>query len=274
MVFTLCSVMIEQVFAIQELEERVGQKTEAWRRSSSETPELNDEIEQFLYTVSHDLKSPLVTAQGFAGLLERDLREGRTDRLAEFAEQIKAAIGQMARLIDDLLNLSRVGRLIRPPERVDMSDLVRKVMRLHDAAIQGRRIDLDIQDDMPVIYADKERIAQIIDNLVSNAVEHGSTNPLPRIEAGGEVIGEEVRFFVRDNGPGIPANYHEKIFDLFERLDSNTDGTGVGLAIVRRAMEIHSGRVWVESTPDQGATFWLAFPRSALEEPGSVSAEG
>jgi signal transduction histidine kinase len=256
-----------------ELERRVAERTEELQRSTQETQARNAEIEQFIYTVSHDLKSPLVTVQGFAGLLERDLREGRTDRLAEFTEQIKSGVAQMAELIDDLLNLSRVGRIMRPPEPVDFSDLARKILRLHYRELEASHIHVEVQEGLPTIHVDKERIAEVIENVISNAIKYGGAAESPRIEIGGEVVDDEVRFFVRDNGPGIPERYHKKIFDLFERLDTSTEGTGVGLTIVRRAMEVHGGRVWVESAPGQGTVIWLAFPASVLMgpvEPGDV----
>lgn len=247
-----------------ELEERVRQRTEELKQSSDEARARSAEVEQFIYTVSHDLKSPLVTVQGFAGLLERDVREGRTDRLIEFTHQIKTGVAQMAELIDDLLNLSRVGRIKRPPEPVNMSDLTRKILRLHQHELDQRHIDVEVQDDMPIIDVDKQRIADVIENVIANAIKHGWTAEMPRITVGAQMTDREVLFFVRDNGPGIPERYQHKIFDLFERLDSSSEGTGVGLSIVKRAMEVHGGRVWVESTPGQGATFWLAFPKSVL----------
>lgn len=252
----------------------VPQRPGESRDANREVESHGAELEQFIYTVSHDLKSPLVTVQGFAGLMERDLREGRTDRLAEFTEQIKGGVAQMAELIDDLLNLSRVGRVVKPSEPVDFGDLIRKILRLHQHEIDTRQIDVDLEEDLPTVSVDKERIAQAIDNLIINAIKYGSVPPAPRLEIGSVVNDDEVCIYIRDNGPGIPARYHEKIFDLFERLDSNTEGTGVGLAIVKRAVEVHGGRAWVESVPGQGATFWLAFPSSLLVKSPSPATEG
>lgn len=225
---------------------------------------MDSELDHFIYTVSHDLKSPLVTLQGFASLLDHDLRAGRTDRLAEFVEQIKGGVAQMARLIDDLLALSRVGRITRPPQAVDLADLSRKILRLHQSELDRGQIETEVQDDIPVVRVDKERIADVIERLISNAIHYGCTHASPRIRIGGLTTAGEARFFVSDNGPGIPDRYHQKIFDLFERLDSRVEGTGAGLAIVKRSLETHGGRAWVESTPGQGATFWLAFPGNLL----------
>lgn len=222
------------------------------------------EFDQFIYTVSHDLKAPLVTLQGFASLIEHDLSAGRTDRLNEFVEQIRGGVNQMARLIDDLLVLSRIGRKTRPAEPVDLADLSRKILRLHQHELAAGAIETDVQAQIPAITVDKERIADVIERLISNAILHGRASADPRFHIGGELTHGEFRFYVRDNGPGIAPGDHGKIFDLFERLDPATPGTGAGLAIVRRSLEVLGGRAWVESVPGQGATFWLAFPEQML----------
>jgi len=232
------------------------------------------ELDRFIFTVSHDLKSPLVTLQGFAALLERDLQAGRTDRLVEFVQQIKGGVNQMARLIDDLLVLSRIGRVTPRPEPVDLADLSQKILRLHHLEIDQCHTDVEVQDDIPVINVDKERMADVIERLISNAINYGCTHANPRIGIGGMVTGGEARYFVRDNGPGIPAQYHGRIFELFERLDSKTEGTGAGLAIIKRTLEVMGGRVWVESAPGQGATFWLAFPAELVVGGAESSAAG
>jgi signal transduction histidine kinase len=231
------------------------------------------ELDRFIFTVSHDLKSPLVTLQGFASLLERDLLAGRTDRLVEFVQHIKGGVTQMARLIDDLLVLSRIGRVTNAAEPVDLADLSRKILRLHQAQLDQCHTDVEVQDDIPILNMDKERMADVIERLITNAIAYGCTAPHPCIRIGGSMIEGEARFFVADNGPGIVERYHQKIFDLFERLDPRTDGTGAGLAIVKRTLEVCGGRVWVESVPGQGATFWLAFPEKLVAEPAGSPTE-
>jgi signal transduction histidine kinase len=231
------------------------------------------ELDRFIYTVSHDLKSPLVTLQGFASLLERDVQAGRTDRLLEFVQHIKSGVIQMARLIDDLLILSRAGHITRPPEPVDLADLSRKILRLHQLKIEECRIEVKIENGIPVINVDKELMADVIERLIANAISYGCRSASPHIRIGGHLAGGEARYFVNDSGPGIAAQYHQKIFELFERLDIGTDGTGAGLAIVKRAVEASGGRVWVESVPGQGATFWLAFPGELVVGVSGLPAE-
>jgi PAS domain S-box-containing protein len=233
---------------------------EELRKTNVELERKNQEVEQLLYTVSHDLKSPLVTIQGFVSHLSRDATSGRSDRLIDHSKRIQAASGRMAKLIDDLLEFSRIGRLVSTPSKFELTELVREVIGGHGAELANARISVEIQEDMPTMTADRDRIFQVIDNLVVNAMKYGSGASEPRIEIGGRRQKNETRIFVRDNGKGIPAQFHAKIFGLFQRLESDKDGVGVGLAVVKRIVEMHGGRVWVESRPGEGAALWLAFP--------------
>lgn len=243
-----------------ELEQRVQERTTELTRANEELRHRNAEMEQFTYTVSHDLKSPLVTVQGYAGLIEHESQRGSADRLVEYAREIKAAGQHMSTLIGDLLELSRIGRVVGEPRQVDIAEIARHVGRTHVAQLESRGIRYVVRDDIPPVVADAHRIGQVIDNLVVNAIKYGVRDTGTIIEVGGEASSGEVRIYVRDNGPGIPTEYQGRIFDLFQRLHAEPDGTGVGLAIVKRIMEVHNGRVWVESRPDEGATFWIALP--------------
>ena len=228
-----------------------------------ELKKRNTEMEQFIYTVSHDLKSPLVTMQGFASHLRADIAKQRFDRTEDFVQRINNAADRMKRLIDELLELSRIGRFVAAPERIGVSDLVREIADRYQDQIAEKGVTVSIEPDMPTIDADRNRMNQAFENLLVNALKYATESPQPRIEIGARREGDELRFFVRDNGPGIAQEYHERIFQLFQRLDSRGAGTGVGLAIVKRVLEFHGGRVWVESAPGQGATFWLAIPQKS-----------
>jgi signal transduction histidine kinase len=126
--------------------------------------------------------------------------------------------------------------------------------------LQQAGATLEIQDDLPRVVADRIRLAEVFENLLSNAIKYGCCAGNGLITVGGLTGAQEVRFFVRDNGPGIPREFHRKVFGLFQRLDSTQEGTGVGLAVVARILETNGGRAWVESNPGEGATFWIAFP--------------
>jgi len=133
-------------------------------------------------------------------------------------------------------------------------------------------VKVDIAEDMPTLRVDRFRIAQVFDNLIGNAFKHGLESKEPQVSIGCCQVGDEVRFYVRDNGKGIDPAHHERIFQLFHRLDPTSEGTGVGLAIVKRVAEVHGGRAWVDSKPGRGAIFWLAFPASLMTD--EISAPG
>lgn len=229
-----------------------------------ELEQKNAEMEQFVYTVSHDLKSPLVTIQGFAGHIRDDAAAGRTDRLPRFVEHVQNAATRMRQLIDDLLDLSRIGRVMEPHRPIAVTPLVTRLVSELDSQLRQGNITVRVQPDMPAVTADPTRLLQIFQNLLVNAVEHGATATAPAIDVGAVMGDSEIRFFVRDNGPGVASEHQSRIFEIFQRLDARSAGTGVGLAIVKRAAELHGGRAWVESPAGEGATFWVAFPKSRL----------
>jgi two-component system, LuxR family, sensor kinase FixL len=249
--------------AILDVTER--QRTEMALREVNRTlREKNREMEQFVYTVSHDLKSPLVTILGFVGVLNEDVADGRLDEVERSVERIERAARHMSDLIGDLLELSRIGRASHTLMEIDIGTVVRQVLDRVEEQVAAAGVQVELQEPLPRVMADRSRIAQVFENLLTNAIKYGSCGPSPSIQIGAETAAHEVRLFVRDNGPGIEPEYHEKIFGLFQRLDTRQEGTGVGLALVARVMDVHGGRVWVESAAGQGATFWLAFPKLDL----------
>lgn len=227
----------------------------------------NGELERFTYTVSHDLKSPLITIRGFIGLLEKDAAACNAERVAEDTLQIKNATEDMQRLLDDLLELSRVGRATNPPEAIDLNALMLQAVSHVAGRIQLNNVDVVVGDNLPTVYGDKVRLLEVLQNLLDNAVKFVGEKEAPRVEVSSWVEGEEVGCCIRDNGIGIEPRYHEKVFGLFERLDSGTEGTGIGLALVKRIVEIHDGRVWVESTGrGQGTCFCFTLPRPPITQ--------
>lgn len=221
----------------------------------------NSEMEQFVSTVSHDLKSPLVTSTGFLGLLKEDIKDQRYDAVMDSIERLERANTRMTQLIDDLLQLSRVGIIELRPEKVDVAFLLKSICENLSVQLQQKAMVVEISEALPVITADKRRVYQVFENLIINALKYACTDPKPKIAIGSLETDEEIRFFVKDNGPGIEEAYHRKIFELFQRLENDNRGTGVGLTIVQRIMQIHDGRAWVESKVGHGTTFWLGFPK-------------
>ncbi len=222
----------------------------------------NDELERFTYTVSHDLKSPLVTLHGFLGLLKKDIADGHAERVERDMERIQSAANTMQHLLEDLLELSRIGRMFNPPEKILLTPATREAAARVTGRLNEHGIELTIADDMPAVVADRPRVLQVLQNLIDNAAKFIGDGDDPKIEVGAHEDGDEVVCYVRDNGIGIDPRFHEKVFGLFDRLDKAYDGTGIGLALVERIMNVHDGRVWVESEGEgHGSTFYFALPR-------------
>ena len=233
-------------------------------RLIAELEAKNAELERFTYTVSHDLKSPLVTIKGFVGLLEQDALAGDAQQMKRDIEHINHATDKMHRLLDELLELSRIGRLMNPPQTVSLSDLAHEATRLVAGRLAARGVEVEIAEAMPVVFGDRLRLLEVYQNLIDNAVKFMGEQRAPKLEIGARWEGNEgkqVLCWVRDNGMGIASKYHEKVFGLFERLEVDREGTGIGLALVRRIVEVHGGRIWVESEgPGHGSTFYFTLP--------------
>jgi signal transduction histidine kinase len=226
----------------------------------------NAELERFTYTVSHDLKSPLITIRGFLGFLERHAVAGDLDRFKADVNRIINATNRMQRLLDELLELSRIGRLMNQPERLPFEAIVREAVELVHGQIEARKAQVRIMPDLPVVYVDRARLVEVVQNLVDNACKFTGDQAEPQITIGLRGTDRDGRpiLFVQDNGSGIDPQYHEKVFGLFDKLDATSDGTGVGLALVKRIIEVHGGRIWVESQGQaSGATFCFTLPVSA-----------
>lgn len=232
-----------------------------------ELEKRNTELERFTYTVSHDLRSPLVTIRGFLGYLRQDAGSGDLTRFDRDLGRIANAVDRMQALLNDLLELSRVGRIMNPPEDIPFGQIVKETVDLLAGLVQARKVELKIERDLPVVHGDRNRLIEILQNLISNGIKFMGTQPNPVVEIGTRGQDEEGKtiFFVRDNGMGIDPRYQERIFGLFNRLNPDIDGTGIGLTLVKRIVEVHGGRIWVESHPGEGATFFFTL------QPGKIT---
>lgn len=229
-------------------------------RLIAELESKNAELTRFVYTVSHDLKSPLVTINGYLGYIEEDARSGNLKRLMRDTRRIQDATNKMHALLTELLELSRIGRVMNAAEDVPFADIVKDALEITRGQLESRRVTIRIQPDLPTIHGDRQRLVEVLQNLLDNAAKYMGAQPEPQIEIGqrGEEEGNPI-FFVKDNGIGIAPEYHERIFGLFNKLDPASEGTGVGLALVKRIVEFHGGRIWVESELGKGSTFYFTL---------------
>ncbi|MCI0553865.1 MAG: PAS domain S-box protein [Anaerolineae bacterium] len=249
---------------VEDITDRKAAEAER-ERLMEELAAKNTELERFVYTVSHDLKSPLVTIVGFLGYLEDDIAKGDIEALRKDVERIYGAAFKMQDLLKDLLELSRIGRMMNPAEEVSIDALVREAVELTEGRLQERGVEVHIEPGLPIVYGDRKRLLEVLQNLIDNAAKYMGNQPAPAIQIGQRGLdGGKPAFYVRDNGIGIAPEYHEQIFGLFNKLDPNVEGTGVGLALVKRIIEFHGGRIWVESEAEQGATFYFTLSQKEI----------
>ncbi len=222
----------------------------------------NAEVQRFTYAVSHDLRSPLITVQGFLGYLERDLAAGDAERVALNISKIRGAAEKMQRLLEELLKLSRIGSIANTGEIIGMREVAGEAVEMVEGTIVARGVEVTIVPGLPVVFGDRSRLVRALQNLLENAVKYMGEQSEPKIEIGAlRKPGEPAVIYVRDNGIGISSRDQSRVFDLFAQLDSSADGTGMGLTLVKRIIEVHDGRIWVESEgKGKGTTFFFTLP--------------
>ena len=223
----------------------------------------NKELESFAHAISHDLKAPIISVQGFSSLLLRHYGGQLDEKGRRYLEQIGTSGKRMERLIADLLSLVKTGKVTSCFRDVSSLQLVKEVEASLQPRLEEKGIDLSISDDLPTIRCDEQRMGQVLENLLVNAVKFMGDTQNPRIDVGYVDKGALHQFYVRDNGIGIDSTCHKKVFDIFRQLKEikDQDGTGIGLAVVAKIIEGHGGKTWVESEKGQGATFYFSFPK-------------
>jgi signal transduction histidine kinase len=280
----------------QELESRVEARTAELAERNLQLAQKNEENEMFVYSVSHDLRSPLVNLEGFSEELAaaaRDLGKLLQDeqlpapfrqKAAELVEHgmlesvgfIRAAVGRLSRIIDALLRLSRAGRLVYQTHRLDVGALVRRVVDALHRTVTEKGAEVAV-GELPPAEGDAAAVEQVFANLVGNALAYLDPSRPGRVEVGcderpppnGPPARTMRTYYVRDNGVGIAAQYLPKVFQAFQRLHPDkTPGEGIGLAIVRRVLERHGGTVWAESAAGRGTTFYFTLPAAADDPHG------
>jgi signal transduction histidine kinase len=247
----------------EELEQHVRVRT-------AELEAANKELEAFSYSVSHDLRAPLRHIDGFSRILQESCGAELSEENHRYLDRICDAAQHMGRLIDDLLKLSRVGRGVLALQTVALRPIVDRLIADFASEMEGRQIEWRI-GDLPSALCDTGLIRQVFANLIGNAIKYSRKRPVATIEIGHIASQGASTFFVRDNGAGFDMCNAEKLFGAFQRFhdERQFEGTGIGLAIVKRIIQRHGGRVWAEAEPDKGATFYFTLEPSVAAVEGS-----
>src|SRR5690606_11130377 len=245
----------------KENEQRILSLIEDLKRHAAMLESSNQELESFCYSVSHDLRAPLRAINGYAQLLQQQHAANWDASALHCLQRICYASERMARLIDDLLEFSRLGRQTLTMGEIDMEAMVTRMVDEILVQRDGTRAKIRIEPLLPA-QGDRRMLQRVWLNLLDNAVKYSASVAQAEIAVGSLRRGDEVVYFVKDNGVGFDMRYYEKIFGVFQRLHGPEEfpGTGVGLAIVQRILSRHGGQVWAESEPGRGATFFFSLP--------------
>ena len=220
----------------------------------------NAEMERFTYTVSHDLRSPLITIQGFLGFLKKDMSRRDDKKSNTDIKMIEEAVKNMDALLASTLELSRIGRVVNPPKVVPYEEIAKYSLAQLAEKIRSNGISVLVAKDLPQVYVDRMRITEVLVNLIENSIKYMGNQKDPLVEIGYNADNEKPFFFVRDNGMGIDPSQHEKVFELFYKLDNKSEGSGAGMAIVKRILEVYGGLVWIESEKGKGCKICFTLP--------------
>jgi len=250
---------------VQQLEFQIAERKAAQEQREiliRELEQKNAELARFTYTVSHELKTPLITIQGFTGLIDEEVsKDEGYPELKDPVRRISAAVNKMNALLADLLHLSRAGHSMNPRAMTEFGSIAHEAADLLAQHLENHGVHLEIAPDLPVVNVDRDRIREVLINLIENAIKFSGNEKNPEIRIGADMTGGSPVFFVQDNGIGIESRYLERIFNIFEKLDGNVQGTGVGLAIAKRIIEVHGGKIGAESGGlGKGSTFRFTLP--------------
>jgi PAS domain S-box-containing protein len=266
----------QDVTARSVLEDELHEKNERLARANDELSRKNKELDEFTHVVSHDLQEPLRTLIAFSDFLLRDSGDKLDENGREYIRFLVEASRRMRSLINDLLALSRAGRVTGEFSEISLAEAARVVIRDLAELIRAKNAEVRILEPLPTIWGDRSRVGQLLGNLISNGLKYNNCDR-PVIEIGGRIDtdpGWSV-LFVRDNGIGIESQFHGKIFQMFRRLHTREEyeGTGAGLAICQKIVQAHGGRIWVESRPGEGSTFFVALPDQRIAPVVSLRTE-
>jgi light-regulated signal transduction histidine kinase (bacteriophytochrome) len=262
----------ERVAEVEQLNRGMGNMLEdlqsanrATQRTAHRLQEANAELEAFAYSVSHDLRAPLRAISGFGQIIARRYRDSLPEEGQHYFDNIIEASGHMGRLIDDLLRYSRLGRRAVRRRPVPLNDVLDRVTGDLASRMAESQAQIKIADDLPTVRGDETLLSQIFTNLLDNALTYHRAGVPPEIVVNYEEDADHIIVSVADQGIGIPPQFGDKVFNIFQRLHSQDEypGTGIGLSIVKKAAEMLSGRVWMESAEGEGTTFYVQLPAAS-----------
>ena len=253
----------EWIVAIEEREQRIAQTAEELKRS-------NEDLQQFAYAASHDLQEPLRMVTSYVQLLSRRYSGALDSNADEFITFAIDGCNRMSTMLRDLLDYSKVGAGARPQNSISAEDALNAALANLEVAIEESSA-IVTHDPLPVVTADTTLLVQVFQNLIGNAIKYRSATA-PRIHVSATASnGTERIFSIQDNGMGIAPQHFERIFVLFQRLHGPTElsGTGIGLATCKKIVERQGGRIWVESEPEEGSTFYFSLPEREISPTGA-----
>lgn len=241
---------------------------ETLRGKAQELAQRTEEMEAFVYTASHDMKSPLWTIRRYAAMILEDQGEALGEEAHHFLERIEVNAARLGRLVEDLVRVVKVGKMELFLEPVAVDRPAREALRNLDAAVRQSGARVELPSELPAVLADPDRLVDLFENLIGNAIKYRRPEVPCVVSVRAVVEGENVHIQVQDNGMGIPEDQFERIFGLFQRLHTRDqiEGSGLGLAIVQRVVERHGGRIWVVSSLGEGSTFHVVLPAAPANE--------
>ncbi len=253
---------------VERIQRENDQRRELLKKVREQTKELQRrhiEMEDFVYTISHDLKAPIISIQGFVTALNEDFSEILPEEAQYYLERITKNTAQIESMIREVLEYSRIGRITQEKENLDLKEIIDDIIDQISPQAQKRNIKIDFKGNSLKIYAEKNRMFQLFSNLIGNSVKYMGDQPEPCIEVGTQKIGSKfATIFVKDNGMGIPENFMDKVFNIFVRAtnlkNKEIEGTGIGLAHCKKIVETHGGQIWLESEEGKGTAIFLQLP--------------
>lgn len=260
--FLISLLMVAGVFGLGQLLRRFEEQREELSRTLNELKRSNKELEQFAYVASHDLNEPLRMIASYLQLIERRLGTRLEGEIKEFMDYAQDGARRMRQLIDGLLEYSRVGRRGEPVGGIDLNEILGQVLKDLQPAIGEAKVEVEVAK-LPTVTGVEAELRRTFQNLIGNAVKFRARDRAPLITVGYKELPGHWEFFVADNGIGIDPKHFEQIFQMFKRLHGQSEypGTGLGLALAKRIVDTHGGRIWVESSPDKGSTFRFTLPK-------------